>query len=485
MSAWAQLYSLASSWIKRPAVWLGGLLTAAVAAFVTTNLLTPVQTFLAEKTAEKACQYRQKPIANESQFTILISPLAHDPDRSHTERGMRAFLGEIGFLVVPICESLNFDFSTDLQTAMDEALQRARELIKTKHADLLLFGDVRERDKAVMIYAMNEHGGCELRPKPTIIQHGDLPDDFNAEEKENLIAVSLQEIQSACLNQSSVDWPLFAIRMTKMEHFLATFPSSHAKYIYLARAYVEATRLLYSNGQGESWFANGENFAKQIIGEFQGNKADLSPIWAEYGILQFLRFKKTGDKNDQETAFDAYDKAIGLDPKYAWAYSRRGLAYADKSDFDRAIEDYTKSIGLNPKDAVAYHNRGVAYWNKDQLDRAIEDYSKSIGLDPKDAVAYHDRCVAYLDKGEWDRAIEDCDKAIGLDPKDAVAYRIRGFSYSNKGEWDRAIEDYTKSIGLDPKFALAYRVRCEAYKAKGDMDRANVDFQKSAELKPN
>jgi len=51
---------------------------------------------------------------------------------------MRAFLGEKGFLVVPICESLNFDFSTDLQTATDDVLQRAREVIKARHADLLL-----------------------------------------------------------------------------------------------------------------------------------------------------------------------------------------------------------------------------------------------------------------------------------------------------------------------------------------------------------
>jgi hypothetical protein len=45
MFAWGSLSSL----IKRPAVWRGGILTAAVAAFVTTNLLTPVQTSLQKK----------------------------------------------------------------------------------------------------------------------------------------------------------------------------------------------------------------------------------------------------------------------------------------------------------------------------------------------------------------------------------------------------------------------------------------------------
>ena len=126
-------------WIKRPAVWFGGILTAAIATFVRTSLLTPVQTFLSEKTAKKACQYWQKPVSNESKFVILVSPLTPDPDRSHTERVVRAFLGEKGFLVVPICESLNFDLSKDSQSAETEAVQRAWDLIKAKHADWLLF----------------------------------------------------------------------------------------------------------------------------------------------------------------------------------------------------------------------------------------------------------------------------------------------------------------------------------------------------------
>jgi hypothetical protein len=297
MSAWANFFSLASSWIKRPAVWLGGIVVAGLTAATTDNVkdfFKSAETSISEQVGDLSCRYRQKPIANESQFTILVSPLAHDPDRSHTERVMRAFLGEKGFLVVPICESLNFDFSTDLQTPTDEALQRARELIKAKHADLLLFGDVRDRDKAVMIYAMNEHGGCDLRPKPTIIEHGDLPDDFNAEEKENLIAVSLQEIQSACLNQSSIDWPLFAKRITKMETYLKEFPLYHDKYSGVAWNYIDATRFLYSNGQGDVWFVKGEKVSNTIINQPKEDNAGLSSIVEAYASLLWAKVVVVG-----------------------------------------------------------------------------------------------------------------------------------------------------------------------------------------------
>jgi tetratricopeptide (TPR) repeat protein len=319
MSAWASLSSL----IKRPAVWIGGILTAGLATFVTTNLLTPVQTFLAEKTAEKACQYRQKPITSGSQFLILVSPLDEDPDGSHTKKVMRALIDEKGFNVVRICDPLNFNLSTASQTATDDVLKQASDLIKERHADLILFGYVSEQGKAIVIYAYNEHGGCDRHPKPMKIEQGVLSDDFTAEEKEKLIEVSLKEIQSACLNQSSMDWPQFAIRMAKMETFLNHFDFSQAKALNFAGSYIQAMRLLYENGQGDAWFSKGEEFAKREINKDhakdQGTNKALSDIYTEYAIL--LR------KNDQDAASSAFDKAISLDPKNAFAYRARGNAY--------------------------------------------------------------------------------------------------------------------------------------------------------------
>ena len=118
---------------------------------------------------------------------------------------MQALLSEEGFLVVPICESLNFDLLTDTQSDRADTLQRAKSLIHENQADLLLFGEVSEQGKAVLIYAVNEHGGCDLHPKPTEIKQGVLGSDFTAEEKEKLIEVSLKEIAAGCLNQASID----------------------------------------------------------------------------------------------------------------------------------------------------------------------------------------------------------------------------------------------------------------------------------------
>jgi hypothetical protein len=106
-------------------------------------------------------------------------------------------------------------------------------------------------------------------PKPTIIEHGDLPGDFSDEQKKKLIEVSLHEIQSACLDQSSIVWLDFAKRMKKMEMFLRYFDFSRENSLEFASSYINAVRLLYRNAQGDIWLSNGEGFAKSIINGYQ------------------------------------------------------------------------------------------------------------------------------------------------------------------------------------------------------------------------
>jgi len=61
-------------------------------------------------------------------------------------------------------------------------------------------------------------------------------------------------------------------------------------------------------------------------------------------------------KAEHEQAISDYTKAIEINPKSAFAYTDRGLAYKRKGEYDLAISDYTKAIEINSKDAVA-HNR--------------------------------------------------------------------------------------------------------------------------------
>ena len=163
-----------------------------------------------------------------------------------------------------------------------------------------------------------------------------------------------------------------------------------------------------------------------------------------------------------------------------------------KKEYDKAIADYGEAIRLDPKDAFAYNSRGLAWYSKKEYDKAIADYDEAIRLKPDFAVAYYNRGTPGTQEGirqgdrrlrrgdppqaqlcrrlpqprprlvhkkEYDKAIADYDEAIRLDPKYAVAYHNRGNAWYLKHEYDKAIADYGEAIRLEPKYASAYNMR--------------------------
>jgi tetratricopeptide (TPR) repeat protein len=60
------------------------------------------------------------------------------------------------------------------------------------------------------------------------------------------------------------------------------------------------------------------------------------------------------------------DKAIELNPKYAWAYVCMGYMYSEKGEYDPAITNFTKAIELDPEDKEVQKSGDDAYsqWKK-------------------------------------------------------------------------------------------------------------------------
>ena len=92
--------------------------------------------------------------------------------------------------------------------------------------------------------------------------------------------------------------------------------------------------------------------------------------------------QKLIDQDQLELAIAVLDEAIRLDPGYADAYNRRGVARISAGEPQGAIEDFTAAIILNLELDDAYRNRGAAYLNLGYSELAIENLNEAIRLNP-------------------------------------------------------------------------------------------------------
>ena len=71
------------------------------------------------------------------------------------------------------------------------------------------------------------------------------------------------------------------------------------------------------------------------------------------------------------------NRAIELDPQFAYAYYNRGNLYTRSGEEDKALLDYTRAIELNPAFAEGYYNRGLLYLSRGRVTDGVRDLSKA------------------------------------------------------------------------------------------------------------
>jgi len=128
---------------------------------------------------------------------------------------------------------------------------------------------------------------------------------------------------------------------------------------------------------------------------------------------------------DHAGAVAAYSRAISIKPRYAAAFTNRGIARFHEKDFTNAVADYSQAIEILPKYARAYLLRGNARVQLRQDDPALSDYSRAIELNPELAPAWGGRGVLYLHESKFQKALGDLNEAVKLAPRQQIWYENR------------------------------------------------------------
>ncbi len=198
--------------------------------------------------------------------------------------------------------------------------------------------------------------------------------------------------------------------------------------------------------------------ARELMERFQERKAVLDPLHQLRGALQ--RTQDTTERaqilanigrlylkdENYEKAVSEYQKALGMNPKFAPAYNGIGIAYTMLGRYPKAIDAQQSALALQPDFVEAHAGLGLAYLRQNRTELALKHYQQAVALDPQFVEAHLKIAMILLNRGSYAAAAEAYQTIIALKPDDAEAYHNLGLCYAYQA---RAAGDTRQQLDME------------------------------------
>ena len=204
------------------------------------------------------------------------------------------------------------------------------------------------------------------------------------------------------------------------------------------------------------------------------------------------------DSNAYLKAYEAYEKAISLEPESKDAkkaaediktiYMQVGAVKFQKQDFAGAGEMFEKALAAKPKDTIAAFYGGVAALRANNYPKAAELFEKSIEIGYKTEEPYQSlaQIYSYGATKNFDKAQTIITKGLAKFPDNEELKKSQLNLYlGSPDKKEEAIKSLEEGLKKNPNNALYASILGTLYDQKGEKDKAQTYYEKSLQLDAN
>ena len=226
---------------------------------------------------------------------------------------------------------------------------------------------------------------------------------------------------------------------------------------------------------------------------------------------EFLQGRDLTEKLLIQDSIQHFDKAISLDPNFAWAelsraqvsptgkeffeHLKKAVSLADKASNGEKLlilgaeagangnaakqkEYFEQLVAAYPNDERANFALAGYYFGQQDFPQAIQYYKKATELAPGFSTAFNLLGYAYRQNVDYPNSEAAFKKYIELIPNDPNPYDSYAELLLKMGKFDDSITQYRKALSVDQNFINAHQGIGMALLYKGNADEAAAEIQK-------
>jgi tetratricopeptide (TPR) repeat protein len=152
-------------------------------------------------------------------------------------------------------------------------------------------------------------------------------------------------------------------------------------------------------------------------------------------------------------AIPSFERATRIDPNFADAYFRLGVAYEQAGDMARQAEYAKRAFDLIDKASEFERDEITAYYYRatGEVDKEIDGWQLAVRNYPREWTFHNQLSVVYVDLGRYEEALKEAQEAARLQPDTDAPYRrqLDAFICLNRLPEARQVGETVRMKGLD------------------------------------
>ncbi|XP_072298959.1 cell division cycle protein 27 homolog [Eucyclogobius newberryi] len=189
-------------------------------------------------------------------------------------------------------------------------------------------------------------------------------------------------------------------------------------------------------------------------------------------------------QREHDIAIKFFQRAIQVEPGFAYAYTLLGHEFVLTEELDRALACFRNAIRVNNRHYNAWYGLGMIYYKQEKFNLAEIHFKKALSINPQSSVLLCHIGVVQHALKKSDTALETLNKAIGIDPKNPLCKFHRASILFANDKYKAALQELEELKQIVPKESLVYFLIGKVYKKLGQTHLALMNFSWAMDLDP-
>lgn len=179
-----------------------------------------------------------------------------------------------------------------------------------------------------------------------------------------------------------------------------------------------------------------------------------------------------------QEAFDLFQKAAELDPKFARAYTGMAAMAQNLGRTSDAVKYMNQAMEHVDRmtERERYRNRGLYYLTTGNWQNCVQEYTQLVTRYPADRVGQNNLASCYTQLRNAPKALEAAKHAVEIVPK-GVGQRLNlAFIDTFAGDFAGSEKEARTALEMSPSAAQGYLVLAEAQLGQGQLEKAAESY---------